>query len=73
MSGFALVRPEGPLYRVARAPDQWAWPDWSYAGTDGTFGNRFDDPDGSYRVLYASSTRVGHSWGRLRAFVPTWR
>jgi hypothetical protein len=59
MSGFALMRPEGPLYRVARAPDAWAWPDWSYAGADGTFGNRFDDPAGSYRVLYASSTRLG--------------
>ena len=25
----------------------------------GTFGNRFDDPDGTYRVLYASSQRLG--------------
>lgn len=70
MSGFALVRPEGPLYRVARAPDPWAWPDWSYAGTDGTFGNRFDDPDGSYRVLYASSSRVGALLETLARFRP---
>ena len=29
------------------------------AGPDGTFGNRFDDPEGTYRVLYASSQRLG--------------
>ena len=50
---------EGPAFRIARAPQPWAWPDWSQAGLDGTFGNRWDDPDGSYRVLYASSTRFG--------------
>ena len=26
---------------------------------DHTFGNRFDDPEGLYRVLYASSQRIG--------------
>jgi len=59
MSAFAAVRPDGPLYRLAREPDPWAWPAWSHAGPDGTFGNRWDDPDGSYRVLYASSQRLG--------------
>ena len=34
-----------PVYRVGRSPDPWAWPDWAYA-TDGTFGNRWDDPQG---------------------------
>ena len=29
------------------------------AGPDGTFGNRFDDPEGTYRVLYGSSQRLG--------------
>jgi hypothetical protein len=28
-------------------------------GRGGTFGNRFDDPAGEYRVLYATSQRVG--------------
>jgi RES domain len=27
-------------------------------GADKTFGNRFDDPDGEYRVLYAASDRL---------------
>jgi hypothetical protein len=56
---LAAIRPKGSLYRVGRAPDAWAWPPWSYAGEDSTFGNRFDDPLGEYRVLYASSRRVG--------------
>jgi hypothetical protein len=52
-------RPSGPLFRVGRDSDAWAVPDWAYAKEDGTFGNRFDDPAGVYRVLYASSQRLG--------------
>ena len=52
-------RPAGPLFRVGRDRDAWAIPDWAYAKEDGTFGNRFDDPAGVYRVLYASSQRLG--------------
>lgn len=51
--------PTGILHRVGRRPDPWAWPDWSRADPDGTFGNRYDDPRGEYRVLYASSDRRG--------------
>jgi len=47
-----------PLFRVARTP-VWDWPDWAFAGRDGTFGNRYDDPESEYRVLYASATRYG--------------
>jgi hypothetical protein len=47
------------IWRVGRTPDAWAWPDWRFAGPDGTFGHRFDDPRGEYRVLYASSERFG--------------
>ena len=52
-------RPSGPLFRVGRDRDAWAVPDWAYAKEDGTFGNRFDDPMAVYRVLYASSQRLG--------------
>ena len=45
------------VYRLGRAPDPWEWPDWSRANEDGTFGNRYDDPDGRYRMLYASTER----------------
>jgi hypothetical protein len=44
---------------VARGLDPWTWPDWNYAHEDRTFGSRFDDPRGEYRVLYASSQREG--------------
>lgn len=56
---LVTATPSEVLYRVGRAPDAWAWPAWAFAGEDGTFGNRYDDPDGEYRVLYASSQRIG--------------
>lgn len=52
------AHPEGVLYRLGRQPDPWAWPDWTHAGELGTFDNRYDDPRGEYRVLYASSERL---------------
>ena len=64
------VAPAGPVFRLARAPDPWAWPDWSQASFDGTFGNRWDDPEGAYRVLYASSTRFGALLETLARFRP---
>jgi hypothetical protein len=68
--GLASVEPDGSLYRLGRQPDPWAWPDWSYAGPDGTFGNRYDDPAASYRVLYASSQRIGAFLETLARFRP---
>jgi hypothetical protein len=52
-------RPPRPLFRVGRDDDAWAVPDWANAKEDRTFDNRFDDPAGVYRVLYASSQRRG--------------
>ena len=43
------------VYRIARAPDPWTPPDWASA----PFSNRYDDPEGKYRVLYACSQRLG--------------
>jgi len=56
---LAIARPQWSIYRVARRPDAWAWPEWASAHEDGTFGSRYDDPRGEYRVLYASSQREG--------------
>lgn len=55
--------PEGQLYRIGWGAEPWEYPDWKRAGADSssgahTFGNRFDDPDAEYRVLYASSQLV---------------
>jgi RES domain-containing protein len=57
------------IYRVARRP-AWSWPDWAFAGRDGTFGNRYDDPQALYRVLYASATRFGCFVETLAHFRP---
>ena len=58
------------IHRIGRRPDPWQYPDWSLANPDGTFGNRFDDPKGNYRVLYASSTRLGCFLETLARFRP---
>lgn len=55
MSALEQVIPESRLFRIARRPDPWAWPPWAFQGTDGTFGNRWDDAHAVYRVIYASS------------------
>jgi hypothetical protein len=47
------------LFRVGRKPEVWEWTDWRFAGPDGTFGCRWDDPQGRYRVAYASATALG--------------
>jgi hypothetical protein len=44
--------------------------DWALAGPDGTFGNRFDDAQATYRVLYASSQRLGCFLETLARFRP---
>jgi RES domain len=52
------IAPSGELLRLGRAPNPWDWNDWAYAGPDGTFGNRWDDPESMYRVLYGCSQRL---------------
>jgi hypothetical protein len=61
--------PTHSVHRVARYPDAWQLPDWSRA-KDGTFGNRFDDPESEYRVLYASSHEVSCFVETLARFRP---
>jgi hypothetical protein len=51
-----FTAPSGPVYRVARRPDPWQPPDWADVGDDLTFGNRFDDAEGRFRVLYTASS-----------------
>ncbi len=61
--------PRAPIYRIGRAPNPWSAPDWARAHSDGTFGNRFDDPQAYYRVVYGSSQRLGcflETLGRFR-------
>ena len=69
-AGLHAISPGGRLYRIGRAPDPWAWPDWANAALDGTFGNRWDDPESAYRVLYAASDRLGAFVEVLARFRP---
>ncbi len=62
--------PAGPVYRLGRRPNAWSPPDWAHAHSDGTFGNRFDDPQAYYRVLYASSQRLSCFLETLARFRP---
>ena len=64
-------RPPEVVFRLGRRPDPWQPPAWSLASsTDGTFSNRFDDPAGYYRVLYASTQRVACFVETLARFRP---
>ena len=62
--------PEGRIFRIGRLPDAWEEPDWSRAGDDKTFGHRFDDPKGEYRVLYGATQRVACFLECLACFRP---
>lgn len=62
--------PQGPIHRIGRWPDPWQPPDWAHAHLDGTFGNRFDDPQAYYRVIYTSSQRLGCFLETLARFRP---
>jgi hypothetical protein len=66
---LVAVDPPDRVYRLGRRPDAWRWPDWRHA-TAGTFGNRYDDPAGQYRVLYASGRRIGAFLETLARFRP---
>ncbi len=63
-------RPTDPIYRLGRRPDAWQPPEWFLAHSDGTFGNRFDDPQSYYRVIYASSQRLACFIETLARFRP---
>lgn len=50
---------EQAVWRIGRAPAPWRFTDWAHADQHGRFDGRWDDPEGSYRVLYASTSRFG--------------
>jgi hypothetical protein len=74
----AVAPPPSGIYRLARGPGgPFAPPDWDRADTDGTFGNRFDDPsaeDGApparrFRTIYCATQRAaafGETMARFR-------
>ncbi len=69
-AGFDTAAVPSILFRVGHKPEVWEWTDWRFVGADGTFGGRWDDPEGHYRVLYASESRSGALVEALAAFRP---
>jgi hypothetical protein len=65
-----IRRTPDQIFRIGRKPDPWQPPDWSRANPDNTFGNRFDDPQGHYRVLYASTQKLSCFLETLARFRP---
>lgn len=59
------VTPASPLWRLGRAPEPWAWIDWSYAG-----GQRWDDLTGEFRTVYAAESAFGCFVETLAHFRP---
>ena len=70
MSDLEGTRPVGRVTRIGRLPDPWAWPPWEAQHSDNTFGNRWDDPEGMYRVVYACSQLEGAYVEVLSRFRP---
>jgi hypothetical protein len=70
MSDFESVRPVARVARIGRPPDPWAWPPWEAQHSDNTFGNRWDDPEGTYRVVYACGQLEGAYVEVLSRFRP---
>lgn len=70
MSDLEGTRPVGRVTRIGRLPDPWTWPPWEAQHSDNTFGNRWDDPEGMYRVVYACSQLEGAYVEVLSRFRP---
>lgn len=69
---IAAVEIAGDIFRVGRAPDAFALAPWEFANSeDGTFGGRYDDPAGQYRVLYVARSRVGAFVEKLAPLRPS--
>jgi hypothetical protein len=70
MSDLEGIRPLARVTRIGRRPNPWAWPPWEAQDSDNTFGNRWDDPEGIYRVLYACTHLEGAYVEVLSRFRP---
>lgn len=66
----AVRRDDLPVCRVGYRPEPWAWTPWEYAGADGRFHGRWDDPHGTWRALYVGSSALACYLEVLAVFRP---
>jgi hypothetical protein len=59
-----------PVHRVGYRPDPWVWTPWMYAGADGRFHGRWDDPHGTRRSIYVGSSALACYLEVLARFRP---
>ncbi|MCW2651077.1 MAG: hypothetical protein JWR32_2053 [Mycobacterium sp.] len=65
------VRDDGvSVHRVGYRPDPWVWTPWMYAGSDGRFHGRWDDPHGTWRTLYVGESELACYLEVLARFRP---
>lgn len=67
---LAVVVDLRPVYRVGRRPNPWTWAPWQYASEIGRFSGRWDDPNGSFRTIYAGATLLACLLETLAPFRP---
>lgn len=68
-SGLPTTPGPAEAFRVGMPSDPWRLVPWEYA-EQGRFAGRWDDPEGTYRVLYAASDRLGAWLEVLAPFRP---
>jgi hypothetical protein len=64
----AVARYRVPVHRIGYRPAPWNWTPWEYAGTDGRFHGRWDDPHGTWRSLYTGFSALACYLEVLAAF-----
>src|ERR1700751_5458490 len=62
---FEKAHCQADVFRLGYSPDAWAWPPWQYVGH-----GRWDAPDKSYRVVYASTSRLAIFMETLASLQP---
>jgi len=50
---LAVATRPGQVWRIGYRPAPWAWTPWQYAGVEGRFTGRWDDPRGAFRTICA--------------------
>lgn len=62
---FEVASTDSEVFRLGYGQDAWSWPPWQYTGK-----GRWDSPDDSYRVLYASTARLAPFMETLASLQP---